>query len=94
MKNTHLWVGLGFLAIVSVGLLSQIGSVTEVSTKVEERVVTEEVHPDWATDEDAVKAAQDVIRKKELEAQEAELVSQITSLQEELDEVRKELGTY
>lgn len=70
------------------------GNTHEVVTNVEREEVIKEVTPDWATDEDAVKAAQAVIRKKELEAQETDLVEQITALQNELDEVRKELGTY
>ena len=64
------------------------------NVKIEKEVTEVEVTPDWATDEDAVKAAQDVIRKKELEAKEAEYVESITQLQAELDEVRKELGSY
>lgn len=56
--------------------------------------VEKEVTPDWAQDADAVKAAQDVIRRKELEAEEARLVAEITSRQEELDAIRKELGSY
>ena len=55
---------------------------------------TVEVSPQWATDEDAVRAAQDVIKKKELEAEEARLVDEITSKQDELDAIRKELGSY
>lgn len=92
--KTHLWVGIGFLTVVSVGAISQFGSTMEVVRETTPKVVVEEVHPEWATDEEAVKAAQDVIRKKELEAQEADLVAQISALQDELDGVRKELGTY
>lgn len=50
--------------------------------------------PDWASDEDAVVAAKDVIRKKELEARLVELNSGIDSLLEEKKEVEKELGTF
>lgn len=64
-----------------------------------------EVHPDWATDEDAVKAAQAVIRKKELEAERGELQSQIAKIEAEtkaqvnerksrITEIDKELGTF
>lgn len=84
-----------FMLLVGVGIAVQVGydnSVTYISPEPERIEV--EVTPDWAEDEDAVKAAQDVIRKKELEAKEADLVSQISTLQDELDEVRKELGTY
>ena len=76
-------------------ILSAIfGSTTEYISEVKTETIVEEVHPEWATDEDAVKAAQDVIRKKELEAEEARLVGEISAKQEELDAIRKELGTY
>ena len=66
----------------------KVGYVKETVT------VTEEVTPDWASDPEAVQAAQDVIKKKELEAEEARLVDEITSKQDELDAIRKELGSY
>ena len=53
-----------------------------------------EVLPEWANDPDAKAAAEAVIRNKELEAEEAALVEEITALQTELDEVRKELNVY
>lgn len=54
----------------------------------------EVVEPEWATDEDAVKAAQDVIKRKELEKRQAELEAQIEVLETELNGVEKELGVY
>lgn len=53
-----------------------------------------EVTPEWATDEDAVKAAKAVIRKKELEVQIAGLDEEIAKLQEQRKTASKELGTY
>lgn len=92
MKTIIIAVGI----VITMGVLVHVydGNTHEVVTNVEREEVIKEVTPDWATDEDAVKAAQAVIRKKELEAQETDLVEQITTLQNELDEVRKELGTY
>lgn len=84
-------IPLALVVLVGVGI-SLVDTSYQYERQVEE--VIKEVHPEWATDEDAVEAAQAVIRKKELEAQEADLVGQISTLQEELDEVRKELGTY
>lgn len=50
-------------------------------------------HPaDWTAEAEA--AYQAVIRKKELEVTEAQLVAEISAKQAKLDEVRKELGTY
>lgn len=84
-------LAVGITAAMGVVAITNFGSTTEVIQG--ERVI-EEVTPDWASDEEAVKAAQDVIRRKELEVEEARLVGEITSKQDELDEVRKELGTY
>jgi hypothetical protein len=60
----------------------------------EEVEVVKEVKPDWAQDEDAVKAAQAVIRKKELEAELASLDTQIKELQSRRKTVTDELTTY
>ena len=83
---------MGILGGITYGILNERSEVVVQNVQKETEVI--EVHPEWATDEDAIKAAQDVIRKKELEAQEAQLVGEITAKQEVLDEVRKELGTY
>jgi hypothetical protein len=48
----------------------------------------------WMTDEDAIKAAQAVIRKKELEAELAGLKAEHASTSNRIKEVEKELGTY
>ena len=85
-------VVVGILGGIIYGILNERSEVVVQNVQKETEVI--EVHPEWATDEDAIKAAQDVIRKKELEAQEAQLVGEITAKQEVLDEVRKELGTY
>lgn len=67
--------------------------ITYVKEQVE--VIKEvEVQPDWAKDEDAVKAAQAVIRKKELEAQIADLDTKIKALQDERKTAAKELEGY
>jgi hypothetical protein len=76
----------GYLFFSSSSTMSVVNEIKEVQTV--------EVTPDWAQDEDAVKAAQAVIRKKELEALEAQMVAEIRAKQAELDEVRKELGSY
>ena len=85
LLGVGLVLGLGFLVQNESEYIAPAREVVQVE---------KEVLPEWAKDEEAVKAAQDVIRKKELEAQEAELVGEISTLQTELDEVRKELGTY
>lgn len=95
--------------IIGVMTILVIGGIylesTNQATVVEKQVEHVEVQPEWAKDEDAVKAAQDVIRKKELEAEEAEIVAaikaeqaahekSISEKQNALDEVRKELESY
>jgi len=58
--------------------------------EVETTVVLEK----WQTDEDAIKAAQDVIRKKELEAELTKLDAEIKERQEKRKEVAAELTAY
>jgi predicted nucleic acid-binding Zn-ribbon protein len=53
-----------------------------------------EVKPEWAQDEDAVKAAQNVIRRKELQTELATLKDERGKLTARITEVEKELGTY
>jgi hypothetical protein len=73
-------------------LLVKNGVSAENSTSEANEPVVET--PAWMQDEDAIAAAEAVVKRKELEAREAELVSQVKTLQGELDEVRKSLGTY
>lgn len=99
--------------ITIVGVIVVLGGMTflanysndTVTTNVKPEVLVEEVTPDWASDEDAVKAAQDVIRKKELEAELAELNSDFLNFSKEFNEekaryaeekkrIEKELGTF
>jgi len=70
---------------------------TETITYVRDGVTTEvvkEVTPDWASDEEAVQAAKDVIRKKELQAELETLDAEIKALQERRKAVTGELTTY
>lgn len=53
-----------------------------------------ETTPEWAKDEDAVKAAQDVIRKKELQAELEQLSEEVAERESRIIEIEKELGTY
>ena len=55
---------------------------------------TEPVLPDWAQDEDAVVAAQAVIRKKELQAELESLQVEKQALEERIEEIERELGTF
>ncbi len=74
-------------------------------TNIETRVEVNEVIPDWASDEEALKAAQDVIRRKELEAElnaveanfkalTATYEANKASYLEQKTNLQKELGTY
>lgn len=81
-----------FALVVGVGVYSYDNDVVVENEVIE--VVEEEIVPEWQTDEDAIKAAQDVIQRKVWEADETRLEGQIEALQSELDETRKSLGTY
>jgi hypothetical protein len=93
MKSLSVIV-IGVAVVIGLWLVLGGSNSFSVENEVREVEVIKEVQPDWALDEDAVKAAQDVIRRKELEAMEAEMVADIKARQAELDEVRKELGSY
>lgn len=89
---------LALVAVLVVGFigLAYITPATQEIVLEREEVthVEVEVLPDWANDADAIQAAKDVIRRKELQAQEATLIADIKEKQSQLDAVRKELGTY
>lgn len=88
---------LGMAAVLSVvGIVLATKDSQPVVYEKEDSSATEPAveTPAWMQDEDAIAAAEAVVKRKELEAREAELVSQVKALQGELDSVRKELGTY
>ena len=78
--------------VAGVEALNQSNSLEVV--KIDKEVI--EVNPNLhlLEDEDAVQAAKDVIRRKELEADKNSLEGQIEALQSELEAVDKELGVY
>lgn len=83
----------GMLSLVVGGIVLTTGSSTYEHTT-ERETIEVEVVPAWAEDADAVKAAQAVIRKKELEAELIVLEEQEAELQKKIVEIEKELGTY
>lgn len=83
-------VGIVIAAALSFTSSSPVSYVKEATEVVREVEVT----PDWAQDEDAVKAAQAVIRKKELEAELKELDAQIKDLTDKRKAVTQELTAY
>jgi hypothetical protein len=87
-------LALAVLGVVFLGTVLWNGSTTEymVDRVVEEKVV--EVLPEWASNEQAVKAAQDVIRKQELEAELATLNEEVATREARIEEIEKELGTF
>ncbi len=87
------------LAVVVVGLMYAAVQIMEseiVYEKTENLEVETPVEelPKWQTDEDAIKAAQDVIRKKELQAELSQLDTEIKEKQAKRAEVAKELNSY
>lgn len=89
MKAILILGGLGLAIIGGLYLVPNVHDSVKEIVEVE-KIVT----PDWAQDEEAVKAAKDVIRKKELTAENDELQRQIDELKTKQAEVQKELGTY
>lgn len=91
-------------AIVWAGIvIMNKGNTLEVNNV--ETIKVQEVTPDWASDEEAVKAAQDVIRRKELEAElnalevnfdalTATYEANKASYLEQKTNLQKELGSY
>lgn len=85
------------IGMLGVGIVVGLGFLLQNETEYispQKEVVEVEVTPEWASDEDAVKAAQAVIRRKELEAELSALEADKAAIQTRIDEVEKELGTY
>lgn len=96
MKKIPGWL-VGMLVVLGVGVfvsLSQSGTSVVYENNDEPANEPAVETPAWMQDEDAIAAAEAVVKRKELEAREAELVGQVKALQTELDSVRKEIGTY
>ena len=92
--NTLLVVAFGTVLVLAIiGYLNESGFAEESTTEVEEVI---EVNPNLhlLDDEDALQAAKDVIRRKDLEATKNSLEGQISALEEQLEAVDKELGVY
>jgi len=92
--NTLLVVVFGTVLVLAfIGTLNK-SNTAEVNTIEVEEVI--EVNPNLhlLDDEDALQAAKDVIRRKDLEATKNSLEGQISALEEQLEAVDKELGVY
>ena len=90
--KTIIIVAVGIAAFMGVSFLLDWNNYDVVVEK-EEVIIIEEV-PEWANDEEAVEAAQAVIRRKELEADKNRLEGQIEALESELEAVDKQLGLH
>lgn len=83
-----------FIAVV-VGLaLFTTSSEYEVVNDREVVEIEKEVVPEWVKDEDAMKAAQGVIRKKELQAELEVLTTEVAEREDRITEIEKELGVF
>ena len=80
--------------ILVAGMFVAISLSYENSTEFIEVTNEVEVMPEWADNEEAVKAAQDVIRRQELEEELAELKQEVEERNSRINEIEKELGTY
>ena len=79
--------------VIGMGVAVNIPFTAEVIQGEREQVIVE-VEPEWATDEEAKQAAKDVIQRKALEADKSRLEGQIEALEDELEQVDKELGLH
>lgn len=87
MKTTIIAV----VIVVMMGLAVTYKNSDPISyVKSTSEVVQVEVTPEWAKDEEAVKAAQDVIKRKELEAQLKEKDAQILEAEASLKALKEE----
>lgn len=81
---------LGLVVVMAVLNSERLETYTKQDTATT-TVETIEVLPDWAQDEDARKAAEDVLRKKELEAELEVLENEVQERQTRIDVIREEL---
>ena len=95
------------IAVIGIVVLGGIVLNLDSTTEYVRETVTEtvEVHPDWASDPEAVEAAQAVIRKKALEAElnateasfealKAQYEADKAEYLEKKEELEKELGSH
>jgi len=89
MKNLILGlVMVGALGAALVFVPSEYETVSEVIE------IEKEVTPEWATDEEAVQAAQDVIERKRAEAELKAVQGEIEALRVREEALEKQLGQY
>lgn len=85
---------LGVVVLIFVfGLVAQFTK-TDAIRYVKEEVVTEVPLEAWQTDDEAIQAAKDVIKKKELQAELESLQVVQASTTARIKELQKELGTF
>ena len=91
MKTT---IGVIILVIVMGVAVQMKGTDTVYVREDTVEVKAEEVKEKWQTDEDAIKAAQAVIRKKELQAEMTALDVEIKTKQDRRKQITEELTAY
>jgi hypothetical protein len=82
------------ILVIVMGVAVQMRGTDTVYVKENTVEVKAELKEAWETDEDAIKAAQAVIRKKELQAELTGLKEVQASTTERIKTLEKELGTY
>ena len=82
------------VAMIVMMVALQFKSSSETVTYIKESVTPEVVLEDWQTDEEAIQAAKDVVRKKELQAELQGLKDLQASTTTKIKEVEKELNSY
>ena len=84
------------ILVIVMGVIVQMKGTdtTYVREDVTLEVQQEEIKEKWQTDEDAIKAAQAVVKKKELQAELEKLDIEIKEKQEKRKQITDELTTY
>lgn len=94
MKTTLLVLGLVGVMALAVAFGYPRETLKYVKSEVEVIREVEAPKEDWMLDEEAIQAAKDVIRKKELTAELERIDGEVKALQDRRKEVAKELDGY
>ena len=90
--KTIIAILLGLAVVGGIYFAYTVGFTQDYQAEVIEKIIDNT--PSWANDPDAVKAAEDVMRKKELQAELEQLESEVKEREVRIAEIEKDLGTY
>ena len=95
MKNILVkWIVISATIGIGIYVIASQPATVDYENMGEEVIEEVKETPAWMSDADAIKAAEAVVKRKELEAKEATLKEEIKARQVELTAIQKELGSY